>query len=372
MVKKIWLSPPHLTGEEQKYIAQAFEENWIAPIGTHIDKFEAELAHYINTSKKVVALNSGTSAIHLALKLAGVKNGDVVICQDFTFAASVNPVLYLGGIPVFVDSEKDTWNMCPHLLEIAIQERLLNGEKLGAIVVVHSYGMPAKMKEICELGKKYKIPIIEDAASALGSKLEKKYCGTFGDFSVISFNGNKIITTSGGGILICNSEEQKEKAIFYASQAQEKAPHYQHAEIGYNYRLSNVLAGIGRGQLEVLNKRVQKRRANYLFYKNALQSLNGIDVLEEPNGMFSNRWLTCILATSFKNREKIRRALAAEHIESRPLWKPMHTQPIFKECSSYLNGVSEDLFARGLCLPSGSSLSIEDLERIIRIIKSCF
>jgi len=300
--------------------------------------------------------------------MAGVGVGDEVLCQSFTFSASANPIVYLGAKPVFVDSEKDTWNMCPMLLEEAIKERILKGVKPKAIIAVHLYGMPYKAQQISIIGKKYNIPIVEDSAEALGSKVDEKYCGTFGLYGVFSFNGNKIITTSGGGTLIVNSEKEKEKAIYLATQAKDQAPHFQHSQIGYNYRMSNVLAGIGKGQLEVLEDRVKIRRRIFVRYFEELRNLD-FKFLEEPKGFKSNRWLTTIQTPSFQTREKIRKALEIKNIESRPLWKPMHLQPVFKNCKVYISGVSENLFEKGLCLPSSSNLTEKDLDRIIEVLK---
>jgi dTDP-4-amino-4,6-dideoxygalactose transaminase len=369
MSKKIWLSPPHMSGNEMKYIQEAFDTNWIAPLGPNINEFENTLQNYIGEDKHVAALNSGTAALHLALILANVQTGDQVICQSMTFSASANPIVYQGASPVFVDSEKDTWNMCPILLEKAIKDSILKGKKPKAIIVVHLYGMPAKIDEIQYLANTYEIALIEDTAEALGASYKGHKCGTFGDFGILSFNGNKIITTSGGGALICKDKLIKEKAIFLATQARDKALHYQHSHIGYNYRMSNILAGIGRGQLEVLDGRIEARRTNFELYKTALSEVSELQVLEEPRGFYSSRWLTCIITTSLDLREKIRLALENENIESRPLWKPMHQQPIFKKYPAYLNGTSDELFEKGLCLPSGSNLSKRDLQWIVSIIK---
>ncbi|RXP52386.1 aminotransferase class I/II-fold pyridoxal phosphate-dependent enzyme [Lutibacter sp. HS1-25] len=372
MNTKIWLSSPHMGGTEQKYIKEAFENNWVAPLGPNVNEFEKGLKNYLGTNNKVVALSSGTAALHLALILAGVTQNDVVLCQSFTFSASANPICYQGALPVFIDSEPETWNICPLLLEKAIKEQLSKGNKPKAVVVVHLFGMPAKMKEIKQLTQKYNMVLIEDAASALGSKINGQSCGTFGDFGILSFNGNKIITTSGGGALICKEETAKQKAIFLATQARDNAPHYQHSEIGYNYRMSNIVAGIGRGQLEVLADRVAARRSNFEFYKVAFSGISAIQLLEEPQGYCANRWLTCIVTSSFEMREKIRLTLEKENIEARPLWKPMHQQPVFKKYSAYINGVSDDLFERGLCLPSGSNLNNKDLHKIVTTIKDLF
>jgi dTDP-4-amino-4,6-dideoxygalactose transaminase len=371
---KIWLSPPHLGGRELEYIQEAFDSNWIAPVGKNIDEFEKTLGEYLSTSDNLyaVALNSGTAALHLALIMLGIKKGDEVICQSMTFAASANPILYLGGIPIFVDSERRTWNICPELLEHAILDRIKKGKKPKAIIAVHLYGMPYQHEEIKALSRKYQIPIIEDAAEALGSEYKKRKCGSLGDFSVLSFNGNKIITTSGGGALIVKNMELKERAIFLATQARDNSPHYQHSYIGYNYRLSNVLAGIGRGQMQVLNNRVAARRFNYDSYVQKFSKLSNISFLPEMTETYPNRWLSCILTSRVEEREKIRLHLQKQNIESRLLWKPLHTQPIFKTFPSYLNGVSEELFEKGLCLPSGSNLKNEEINRIVKICLELF
>ncbi len=373
MKNKIWLSSPHMGEEEFEFVKDAFETNWIAPLGPHVNGFEDELAKVTNV-KHVAALSSGTAAIHLALILLGVERDDEVICQSFTFSASANPIVYQGAIPVFVDSEIDTWNMDPVLLEETIKDRIKKGKKPKAIIVVHLYGMPAKLKEIRDISVKYQVPIIEDAAEALGSKYNNRPAGSFGKFGILSFNGNKIITTSGGGALLSNNKKLIEKARFLATQARDNAPHYQHSHIGYNYRMSNVLAGIGRGQLKVLDKRVKQRRGNFEFYKKHLNNIGGIEFQPESENSFSNRWLTAITInskiTNGITREDVRRALEKENIEARPLWKPMHLQPIFKNAPKYVNGTSEKLFKNGLCLPSGSNLTIKDLERIVKIIKA--
>ncbi len=369
--KKIWLSSPHMGGTEQKYVQEAFDTNWVAPLGPNVNAFEEDLKQFLNHDVYVVALSAGTAAIHLALKLAGVKRDDTVLCQSMTFSASANPITYEGAQPVFVDSEPDTWNMSPELLEQAIKDQIAKGKKPKAIIVVHLYGMPAKMDEIRAIAQEYEIPLIEDAAEALGSFYKNQACGTLGDYGILSFNGNKIITTSGGGALVTKTEAGKQKAIFWATQARDAAAHYQHSEIGYNYRMSNIVAGIGRGQMEVLKDRVIARRANFDFYKKELTGLP-VSFVEEPEGFLANRWLTTILLDSNEQREKIRLALEKENIESRPLWKPMHMQPVFKDAHAYVNGISEDLFHRGLCLPSGSNLEKEDLERIVENIKKQF
>ena len=359
-------------GEELKYVHEAFDTNWISPVGPNIDAFEKELAD-ANQIEHCAALSSGTAAIHLALIILGVKQGDEVLCQSFTFSGSCNPIVYVGASPVFIDSESDTWNMNPGLLEEAIQSRIKKGKKPKAIIAVHLYGMPAKMKEIMMIARSYEIPVIEDAAESLGSSYFGQKTGTLGDIGIYSFNGNKIITTSGGGALVSKNAEWVQKARFLATQAREPAPHYQHREIGYNYRLSNICAGIGRGQLKVLDERVRQRRANFEFYRNELGKLDGISFLPEPQGHFSNRWLTTILIDPAKNqgvtREDIRVALDLENIDSRPLWKPMHLQPVFSNCSFYGNGVSERLFELGLCLPSGSNLSVAELAQVVNAFK---
>ncbi|OGS69121.1 MAG: pyridoxal phosphate-dependent aminotransferase [Flavobacteria bacterium RIFCSPLOWO2_12_FULL_35_11] len=369
MNKKIWLSPPHMSGNEMKYIQEAFNTNWIAPLGPNVNEFENTLQSYLGANNFAAALSSGTAAIHLGLILAGVKQGDEVLCQSFTFSASANPIVYQGATPVFIDSEADTWNMCPIVLENAILDRLKKGKKPKAIIVVDSYGMPAKWDQIIALAKKYSLFLIEDAASALGSTYKNQKCGTFGDIGVLSLNGNKIITTSGGGALVAKTKEIKDKAVFFATQSRDNAPHYQHSEIGYNYRMSNILAGIGRGQMEVLNDHIALRRAMHNFYVTYFKDTKGVTVFTEPNtDYFSNHWLTAILVnpeeTGGKTREDLRLALDAANIESRPLWKPMHLQPIFANDPYYGGALSESLFQNGLCLPSGSNLTNEDRDRI--------
>jgi dTDP-4-amino-4,6-dideoxygalactose transaminase len=377
--KRIYLSSPHMGGTEMNYIKSAFEQNWISPMGANVDGFENDIEKYVGV-EHAVALSSGTGALHLALESIGVSQGDEVICQSLTFCGSANPIIYSKATPVFVDSETSTWNICPKLLEDAIIDRIRNFKKPKAIIYVHLYGMPAKVDAILEIGEKYGIPIIEDAAEALGSSYHEKKCGQFGDFSVLSFNGNKIITTSGGGALLTNSKLVKEEIKFLSTQARDVAPHYQHSRVGYNYRLSNVLAGIGRGQMEVLDKRVDQRRVVYAKYESLFREINkagfNISMLSEPKGYVSNRWLTCILLDPEQNRgkssEELRVYLDQFNIESRPLWKPMHMQPLYDMYSFYGNGVSERLFEIGLCLPSGSNMVDEDLDFVFSKIREFF
>jgi dTDP-4-amino-4,6-dideoxygalactose transaminase len=379
MKSKVWLSSPHIGSNELQYVNEAFATNWIAPLGPNVNAFEEGLQVQTQT-KHAAALSSGTSSLHLALILLGVKAGDTVFCQSITFSASANPIAYQGAIPVFIDSECETWNMDPDLLRTALEEAKQIGNLPKAIIPVHLYGMPAKISEIIVIANEYGVPVIEDAAEALGSNINGKPCGSFGTFGVLSFNGNKIITTSGGGALLSENAEMIEKARFLATQARDAAPHYQHTHIGYNYRMSNVLAGIGRGQLEVLNERVAARRNNFAKYKQYFAKYNnaGFDIQfqEEPEGYFSNRWLTCILVDPAKNkgltREVIRIAMDAENIETRPLWKPMHQQPVFENSKCYLNGVSDNLFENGLCLPSGSNLTEEEFSRIFDCFDTIF
>lgn len=370
---KIWLSSPHMGGHEINFVNEAFKTNWIAPLGPNVDGFEGDLQKYLQIDH-AAALASGTSALHLALIIAGVGQGDYVLCSSFTFSASANPIVYQGATPVFIDSETKTWNMDPDLAEEAIKMLIHKGQMPKALVLVHLYGMPSQMDRFLELSKKYNLTIIEDAAEALGSHYQGKMMGTFGSMGVLSFNGNKIITTSGGGALISYNEEWIKKARFLATQARDQAPHYQHSYIGYNYRMSNVVAGIGRGQMMVLQDRIVSRRSNHSYYQKALSDLKGVTFLEEPEGYFSNRWLTCIqvdpILSGGITREDIRLALERENIETRPLWKPMHLQPIFKEAPCWVNGVSERLFDRGLCLPSGSNLTAADLQRVVFSIRS--
>jgi len=361
-----------MSGNELKYVNEAFEQNWIAPLGPNVDALEKTLAEYCCV-KDTAVLSSGTAAIHLALMLLGVTAGDDVLVSTFTFSASVNPIVYQGATPVFIDSEPDTWNMDPVLLEQAILTRRKSGKKIKAIVVVHLYGMPAKMDEIMAIAEKYEIPLIEDAAEALGSSYKGKPVGSFGAFSILSFNGNKIITTSGGGALLSNDVDRIKKARFLATQARDDAPHYQHSQIGYNYRMSNVLAGIGRGQMEVIDQRVEQRRQNYTFYKTQLSGINAVRFLDEPDGYFSNRWLTTVLIDeSVITPEQIRVELEKENVESRPLWKPMHLQPVFAKYPAFISGVAEELFKKGLCLPSGSNMTRTQIETVIHALNRLF
>jgi len=372
MKSKIWLSSPHMGCNEQKYVKEAFDTNWVAPLGPNVNEFEKALENYTKIGH-ASALSAGTAAIHLSLILLGVEPGDEVIASSFTFSATVNPILYLGAIPILIDSEPDTWNMSPVILEQAIKERLSLGRKPKAIIPVHLYGMPAKLDDIMEIANRYEIPVIEDAAEALGSRYKGRSLGTFGLMGILSFNGNKIITTSGGGALISNDKSLIDRSRFLATQARDEAPHYQHSVIGYNYRMSNIVAGIGRGQMEVLEERIAQRRANFNYYKKRLNDLDGLSFLEEPNeDFYSNHWLTCILLdpkkTGCVTREDLRLEMELENIDSRPLWKPMHLQPVFKDAPFYGNGTSEKLFNDGLCLPSGSNLLSEDLDRVICIV----
>ncbi len=375
MNKKIWLSLAHMGGHEQDFIKEAFDTNWVVPLGPNVNAFEAGLSAYLGENRHAVALSAGTAALHLGLIQLGVGAGDEVICQSFTFAASANPVVYCGGVPVFVDSEEDTWNMDPSLLEEAILDRKAKTGKLPkAIVPVHLYGMPAKMDEICAVSEKYGVPVLEDAAEALGAEYKGRKCGTFGDFAALSFNGNKIITTSGGGALICRTQEQAKRTMFYATQARENRPYYHHEKIGYNYRMSNICAGIGRGQMEVLDAHVARRREIHALYTQLLAGTPGITVKQAPGAEFaSNFWLTCILVDPEKfsaDYETLRQKLDAANIETRPLWKPMHLQPVYASAPFYGNGTSEKIFSQGLCLPSGSSLSDDDIARVVEIIKA--
>lgn len=376
MKDKIWLSPPHLSGNEIKFIEDAFKKNWVTSMGENINEFENSLQSFLKNDTEICTLNSATSAIHLALIMLGISAGDEVITPTFSFVASATPISYCGATPIFIDSEKETWNMCPTALEKAIQDRISKGKKPKAIIVVHLYGMPAKMNEITAIAEKYEIPVIEDAAEALGSTYKGQACGTFGRFGILSFNGNKIITTSGGGALVCHTQEDKDKAIFLSTQARDHAPHYQHSHIGYNYRMSNIVAGIGRGQMEVLNDRVVARRKMHDFYVELFKDIEGVEVFSEPNkDYYSNHWLSAIIIDekiAGKNREDLRLSFLEDNIESRPLWKPMHLQPVFADAPYYGTNVSEKLFDDGLCLPSGSNLSDDDRLRIENVIKEFF
>jgi len=384
---RLFLSLAHMGGHEQSFIQQAFDTNWVVPLGPNVDAFEKDLEDFLNRQGMAdqvrsdnnirclaVALTSGTAALHLGLVLLGVEAGDEVLCQSFTFSASANPIRYQGATPIFIDSEPDTWNLSPDYLEEAIRDRIKKGKKPKALIPVHLYGMPAKMDEIRAVAAQYEIPILEDAAEALGSMYKNAHCGTFGESAALSFNGNKIITTSGGGALISRNKEYIQKARFLATQARDNAPHYQHSQIGYNYRMSNIVAGIGRGQMEVLPQHIEQRRKNNQYYRNRLSDIEGISFQTEPSGdFFSNYWLTCIVIdpekTAGVTREDVRIALEKANIESRPLWKPMHLQPVFDSCPYYGEKVSETLFDSGLCLPSGSSLTEDDLERVIEVIQ---
>lgn len=406
---RIYLCLAHMSGNEMKYIQDAFDTNWVVPLGPNVNGFEEDLENFVGQNKKVVALSAGTAAVHLALIDCGVKTGDEVMVQSFTFCASSNPIKYLGATPVFVDSEKDTWNMDPELLDKAIADRLKKtGKKPKAIVVVYLYGMPAKIDEILKVSEKYDIPLIEDAAEGFGSKYKGQVCGTFGKFGVLSFNGNKMITTSGGGALICADTDSKNQIMFYATQARESYPYYQHEHIGYNYRLSNVCAGIGRGQMTVLDEHIAHHKHVLALYKELLSDINGITVHTNPNEDFdSNYWLNTIILDENlhvkgeeeayqtvvkgavggaagvthtaksahtdlepnKNVEAMRVALDKANIEARPLWKPMHCQPVYQDCPAYTNGVSEELFKKGLCLPSGPCVTDEDVKYIVNSIK---
>ncbi len=372
MKDKIWMSSPHMGGSEEGFVKEAFDTNWVAPLGPNVNGFEKDLAAYLKDSVDVAALSSGTAALHLGLILLGVEAGDEVICQSMTFSATANPIVYQGATPVFVDSEKDTWNMSPQWLEVAIKDRIAKGKMPKAIIPVHLYGMPAKMDEILAIAKEYAIPVLEDAAEALGSSIDGKMCGTFGEISALSFNGNKIITTSGGGALAAKDSKVVERARFLATQARDEAPHYQHSQIGYNYRMSNITAGIGRGQMQVLQTRIAQRRAIYDMYRDFFNGIDGISFCNEPAGYFSNRWLSTILVEPGvlgKDRESLRLALNEENIESRPLWKPMHLQPVFEQYPYYGEKVSEELFEKGLCLPSGSNMTDSDKNRVLDTIR---
>jgi dTDP-4-amino-4,6-dideoxygalactose transaminase len=367
--KKIWISSPHMGGNEEKFVKEAFDSNWVAPLGPNVNGFESDLEKYLGEQSHAGALSSGTAAIHLGLILLDVKAGDTVLCQSMTFSASANPILYQGATPIFIDSELDTWNLCPKALEEAIIDSISKGKKPKVIIAVHLYGVPYKIQEIHAISERYKIPVLEDSAEALGSSYKGKKCGTFGTIGVLSFNGNKIITTSGGGAIVTQTKEIKDKAIFYATQSRDDGPHYQHSEIGYNYRMSNVCAGIGRGQMEVLDTHVALRRSMHDFYVTLFENIEEVHVFSVPNdAYFSNCWLTAIVVEpNFDrriSREDLRLVLDKANIESRPLWKPMHLQPIFSSYPYYGETVAETLFENGLCLPSGSNLTKEDRTRI--------
>jgi dTDP-4-amino-4,6-dideoxygalactose transaminase len=375
--KKIWISSPHMGGSEEKFVRQAFDANWVAPLGPNVNGLENDLEKYLGNQSYVGALSSGTAAIHLGLVLLGVKAGDFVLCQSMTFSASANPILYQGATPVFIDSELDTWNLCPDALEVAIIDTIAKGKKPKAIIAVHLYGVPYKIETIRKIANQYEIPILEDSAEALGSTFKGQKCGTFGDIGVLSFNGNKIITTSGGGAIIARTKAIKDKAIFFATQSRDDGPHYQHSEIGYNYRMSNICAGIGRGQMEVLDTHVKLRRDMHHFYLNLFKNIEEVSVFSvNSEDYFANYWLSAIVieptVTKDINREALRLALDKANIESRPLWKPMHLQPIFSSYPYYGGKIAETLFENGLCLPSGSNLNAEDRKRIEEAVKDFF
>lgn len=358
--------------QEIKYVEEAFQTNWVAPLGPNVDIFEKQLSDYLGV-KGAVSLSSGTAALHLALLALGVGRDDVVLCQSFTFAASAFPITYCGAEPVFIDSEQDSWNMDPELLKKALEEQKEKGRNVKAIIVVHLYGMPAKMDEILKIASMFNVPVIEDAAEALGSRYMDRTCGSMGKISILSFNGNKIITTSGGGALVSNEDDFLRYTRHVSAQAKEPAPFYLHHQVGYNYRMSNICAGIGRGQMEVLQNRIERRRSHFETYKNRLSDISGVTFLEEPIGFFSNRWLTTMLLDGnvFENDvvESLRQALEKKNIETRPLWKPLHQQPVFASCQTYLNGVSDKLFREGICLPSGSNMSDEVLNLVINEVR---
>lgn len=377
MNNRIYLCLAHMSGTEMSYIQEAFDTNWVVPLGPNVNAFEADLEKFVGRDKKVVALSAGTAAIHLGLIQLGVKSGDEVICQSFTFCASANPVTYLGATPVFVDSEEETWNMDPALLETAIQDRIKKtGKKPKAIIPVHLYGMPAKIDEILAIAAHYEIPVLEDAAEALGSEYKGRKCGTFGHFGALSFNGNKMITTSGGGALVVPDEEAKKKTMFYATQAREPFPYYQHEEIGYNYRMSNICAGIGRGQMTVLEDHIAHHRHVHDLYAKAFADMEGITLHHAPNADYNpNYWLSTILIDPEKtgfDYEQLRVALDAANVETRPLWKPMHLQPVYKDNPCYVDGTSEKLFQKGLCLPAGPYVTDRDVAYIVEEIRSLY
>jgi dTDP-4-amino-4,6-dideoxygalactose transaminase len=370
MLKQILLSTPHMGSLEQEFVKEAFDTNWIAPVGPHVDAFEQEFCEVVG-AKHAAAVSSGTAALHLALQLIGVGSGDEVFCSTLTFIATATPITYLGAKPVFIDSDRTSWNLDPDLFRAALDKRAKNGKLPKAVVIVHLYGQSCDIDPILEACNAYEIPLIEDAAESLGASYKNRSPGSFGKIGIFSFNGNKIITTSGGGMLVSDDQKLVEKARFLATQARDPAPHYQHSEIGYNYRLSNVLAGIGRGQLRVLEERVQARRHNFEVYQQALGNLPGIEFMPEAAFGKSTRWLTCLTidpAAFGADREQVRLALAQEKIEARPVWKPLHLQPVFADCECIEGAVAQELFEYGLCLPSGSNLTDEDLERVTSAI----
>lgn len=374
---KIWLSSPHMGGNEQQFVNEAFDTNWVAPLGPNVNGLEKDLENYLGNQAHVGALSSGTAAIHLGLILLGVQAGDEVFCQSLTFSASANPILYLGAKPIFIDSEKETWNICPQALEQAIVDRIAKGTKPKVIIAVHLYGVPYQIEAVKAISDKYGIPVLEDSAEALGSSYKGQKCGTFGDIGVLSFNGNKIITTSGGGAIVAKSKEIKDRAVFFATQSRDDAPHYEHSEIGYNYRMSNICAGIGRGQMEVLDAHVQLRRDMHDFYVDLFEGIDDVTVFSVPNDdYFANYWLTAIVVepnvAEGIDGETLRLAFETANIESRPLWKPMHLQPVFKQYPYYGSNVAETLFEKGLCLPSGSNLIEEDRKRIKSVVTRFF
>lgn len=374
---KIWLSSPHMGGNEQKFVKEAFDTNWVAPLGPNVNGLEEDLESYLGKNAAVAALSSGTAAIHLGLILLGVQAGDVVLCQSMTFSASANPILYQGATPVFIDSESQTWNLCSVALEQAIVSEIAKGKKPKAIIAVHLYGVPYQIEAVRAVADAYQIPILEDSAEALGSSYKGQKCGTFGDIGVLSFNGNKIITTSGGGAIVTPTVALKQKVLFYATQSRDDAPHYQHSEIGYNYRMSNICAGIGRGQMEVLDDHVDLRRKMNAFYFDLFSDIDAVTVFTVPNSdYFANYWLSAIVVEPNPekgiDREALRLAFEAANIECRPLWKPMHLQPVFQHYAYYGTNVAETLFEKGLCLPSGSNLMDEERDRISAVIQQFF
>ena len=374
--KRIYLSPPHMSGYEQQFVKNAFDSNWIAPLGPHVDAFEQEVADYVG-AKGAVALSSGTAAIHLALKLVNVGQGDIVFCSTFTFAASANPIIYQGAVPVFIDSEPESWNMSTNALKQAFIDAERAGKLPKAVIVVNLYGQSADMDVITTICKNYGVPVIEDAAESLGATYKGKASGTFGDYGIYSFNGNKIITTSGGGMLVSDDLAGLEKVRFWASQARDQARHYQHSRLGYNYRLSNILAGIGRGQLKVLDERVERRRTIFDRYVVALSNIPGITFMPEASFGCSTRWLTTLMVEPQGGRgtaADLIDALGKEDIESRPVWKPLHLQPLYNRCLYYphsTTSIAEGIFTKGICLPSGSSMSDKDQDRVIQVIQEC-